>query len=239
MARCSEVAYLIAKAPLAGVTKTRLCPPLLPVQAARLAQAFLVDAVGLIQQAGCQVRIMCRTAPEQAALEDLVGTAAAVCVQPGHGLGDALESAFRAGRADGFDAIAVVGADSPTLPPSVVHQAFAALRRGADVALGPSDDGGYYLLGAHVLHRSLFQDMPWSTNRVGMLTLARCQTAGLSTHVLPTWYDVDDGASLSRLQAELRAGAPSLAPRTRSVLGLHGPSPLPLARTTAPYGAIT
>jgi rSAM/selenodomain-associated transferase 1 len=239
MPRRREVAYLIAKAPIVGATKTRLCSALGPAQAARLAEAFLVDSVALVQRAGCEVRIMCRTHHEQRVIEDIVRTAARICVQPGHGLGNALESAFSMGLADGFDAVAVIGADSPTLRSPVVRDAFLALKRGADVALGPSEDGGYYLLAARAVYRWLFWDMPWSTSSVGALTLARCQAAGLSTHVLPTWYDVDDSVALARLQAELRAGARDLAPHTRSVLGLDDPGVPRLAGTTMLYGART
>jgi rSAM/selenodomain-associated transferase 1 len=238
MLRRSEVVYVMAKAPQPGAAKTRLCPPLQPAQAARLAEAFLRDAVAIVERAGCQGRIMCRGDAERLALENLLRASTPVQVQTGAGLGDALESAFRQGLADGCEAVGVLGADSPTLPPAVVREAFVALRRGADVALGPSDDGGYYLLAARALHSALFHDMPWSTSAVGALTLARCREAGLSTHLLPTWYDVDDGASLARLQAELRTGAPSLAPLTRAALGIPAaevprPAPAPLS-----YGAL-
>lgn len=237
--RRSAVVYLIAKAPVAGATKTRLCPPLGPAQAARLAEAFLVDSLALVQRTGCEVRLMCRTHHERRVLADLVGGAVQICVQPGRGLGDALESAFDQGLADGFGSVAVIGADSPTLPSLVVRDAFRVLERGADVALGPSDDGGYYLLAARALHRGLFRDMPWSTSRVGALTLVRCQTAGLSTHVLPAWYDVDDSAALARLQAELRESARDIAPRTRAVLGLHRPGISQRVGTLVSYGART
>jgi rSAM/selenodomain-associated transferase 1 len=232
------VVYVMAKAPRAGAAKTRLCPPLCPAQAARLAEAFLVDTVAIVQRAGCEVRVMCRNGAERRALESVLGASTPVCVQEGKGLGDALESAFRQGLADDGTAVAVLGADSPTLPPPLVREAFVALGRGADVALGPSEDGGYYLLAARALHQSLFHDMPWSTCAVGALTLARCREAGLSAHVLPTWYDVDDRASLARLQAELSGGAPSLAPRTRSALEHPGRGvPRPAAPTLS-YGAI-
>jgi len=236
--RRSETVYVMAKAPRAGAAKTRLCPPLYPVQAARLAEALLLDAVAVVQRAGCQVRIMCRSTSEQLALEELLGATTSVSVQAGKGLGDALESAFRQGLTDGGAAVAVLGADSPTLAPAVVREAFVALRRGADVALGPSEDGGYYLLAARALHPALFYDMPWSTSAVGALTLARCQDAGLSTYLLPTWYDVDDGASLARLQMELRTGAPSLSPRTRAALGIPGPGVPRPAPMELSYGAL-
>ena len=211
------VVYVVAKAPRAGASKTRLCPPLRPPQAARLAEAFLLDTVALARRAGCRVRVICRDAAEQATLERIVADAP-VCVQAGAGLGAALESAFSRGLADGAAAVAVLGADSPTLPPARVREAFAALARGADVALGPSDDGGYYLLAARALHPTLFRDMAWSTSTVAQVTLERCRAAGLRPYLLPRWYDVDDVASLVRLRAELARAPVDVAPRTRSEL---------------------
>ena len=240
MGRLKTAVYLIAKAPRAGAAKTRLCPPLHAEQAARLAEAFLLDAATVIERAGCQVRVMCRNQAERRALERTLGSIAIVSVQTGRGLGAALESAFRQGLAAGFDAVGVLGADSPTVPPAVVREAFAALGHGADVALGPSDDGGYYFLAARALHLSLFQDVPWSTEVVGALTLTRCREAGLSTHLLPTWYDIDNASSLARLVDDLHHGASWLAPCTRAALSLDPPrlSVPRLPDQRAPWGAI-
>jgi uncharacterized protein len=238
MERRSEVVYLIAKAPESGAAKTRLCPPLHPTQAARLAEAFLLDTVAIVQRAGCQVRVMCRAPSERLAMAQLLSASVSVGVQSGKGLGNALESAFRQGLRNGWEAVAVLGTDSPTLAPAVVREAFLVLRRGVDVALGPSEDGGYYLLAARALHPSLFREMPWSTSTVGALTLARCQNLGLSTYQLPTWYDVDDSASLDRLQAELSMGARSLAPRTRATLGILGRGAPRPARSARSCGAL-
>jgi uncharacterized protein len=220
MSRGDRVVYVVAKAPQAGTTKTRLCPPLTPIQAAQLAQAFLGDALNVVRRARCEARVICRSTTERVGLVSVVGESAGICVQAGDGLGDALESAFRQGFADGFEAVGVLGPDSPTLPPLMLYQAFGAVARGADVALGPCADGGYYLLVARALHPQLFRDMAWSTSAVAATTIARCRRAHLRTHVLPTWYDVDDSASLARLCAELASGRPGVAPRTRSVLDL-------------------
>jgi len=218
MTRGSRVVYVVAKAPRAGATKTRLCPPLTPTQAAQLAQAFLADSLTVVRHARCEARIICPSAAERIVLANAIGEAAGIGVQSGKGLGDALESAFRQGLADGFETVGVLGPDSPTLPPLLLHQAFAAITRGADVALGPCADGGYYLLVARALYAQLFRDMVWSTSAVAETTIARCRRDRLRTHVLPTWYDVDDSASLARLRAELASGPPAVAPRTRSVL---------------------
>jgi rSAM/selenodomain-associated transferase 1 len=226
------VVYVVAKAPSPGQSKTRLCPPLTPAAAARLARAFLLDVLDTVRASGLTARIVCRDAAERTALRALVGDAVAVHAQDGNGLGDALEWAFRQGLADGFPAVAVLGADVPALRPDVLREACHAVagdgagdgheRAGYDVALGQSEDGGYYLLAARAVHPTLFRDMIWSTDGVAAETLRRCRAAGLRPFLLPAGYDVDDAAALDTLRAEL-AGAPlSLAPRTRAALAAAG-----------------
>ena len=218
MKRPAGLAYVVAKAPQPGVSKTRLCPPLTPDQASHLAAAFLRDTLSNVTLAGLSPRIVCRGMTDQQELRRLVGPLTHVSIQSGAGLGDALEGAFREGVADGFAAVAVLGADSPTLPVLVIREAFAALTNGADVALGPAEDGGYYLLAARGVHPSLFYDMPWSTSGVASETLRRCRALGLRTHVLPAWYDVDDAASVAILRMDLRRLPVSTAPNTRAAL---------------------
>lgn len=215
------VVYVVAKAPRPGACKTRLCPPLSPAQAADLAAAFLQDALRTVENAGVTPRVVCRTADEQTALRALLGPRTHVSAQPGEGLGDALEGAFREGLADRFSSVAVLGADSPTLPPDVLAEGFAALDSGRDVALGPSEDGGYYLLAARAVHPALFHDVSWSTSVVAHQTLEKCRRLNLSVHQLPTWYDVDDGPSFARLQDDLAERSWRVAPATAAVLGLE------------------
>ncbi|MPZ15692.1 MAG: DUF2064 domain-containing protein [Chloroflexi bacterium] len=213
-----HVVYVVAKSPQPGVSKTRLYPPLEPVEAAELAAAFIDDAIESVREAACVPRVLCRDAAERRALRRMVGRKAEVATQSGSGLGAALLSAFVQGFRDGFADVAVLGSDSPTLPPVVLREAFCALGQGADVVLGPSDDGGYYLLAARTLHPQLFSEMPWSTDSVANLTLARCASEGLATHRLTTWYDVDDLTSLQRLEVDLRQSRADGAGRTRATM---------------------
>jgi rSAM/selenodomain-associated transferase 1 len=229
MKTTDSVVYVVAKAPRTGMTKTRLCPPLVPAQAAELARAFLLDTLTNVMLAGLSPRIRCRGLAEQRLLRRLAGPSVPVSIQAGVGLGDALEGAFQEGLADGSGAVAVLGADSPTLPVPILREAFIALTDGTDVVLGPALDGGYYLLAARAVHPRLFREMTWSTAGVASETLRRCRTLGLRTHVLRPWYDVDDPASLAALRGDLRQLPGSTAPHTRAVLET-------LDQPTVPFG---
>jgi len=98
----------------------------------------------------------------------------------------------------------VLNADSPTLPTALLVETAAILARPGDrVVLGPSSDGGYYLLGLKAQHCRMFEHIDWSTERVAGQTLERAREIGLEVHTLPVWYDVDDMDDLRRLHAEL------------------------------------
>lgn len=213
-----DVVYVVAKAPRAGQSKTRLCPPLLPDQAAQLAAAFLADTMTAAARAEVDVRLMCRDAAEREALLPYASGRASVHVQQGRGLGAALESAFIRGLRDGYRSVGVLGMDSPSLPPEVLARAFACLHDGADIVMGPSEDGGYYLLAARRTYPTLFRDVEWSTSDVARETLARCSALGLRTHLVDRWQDVDDAAALRALRRQIEMADPRVAPATRTAL---------------------
>jgi uncharacterized protein len=99
----------------------------------------------------------------------------------------------------------VLNSDSPTLPTALLVETAEVLARPGDRAvLGPSTDGGYYLLGLKHAHARMFEGITWSTEQVAEETLARAREIGLDVHRLPDWYDVDDVDALKRLDAELR-----------------------------------
>jgi glycosyltransferase A (GT-A) superfamily protein (DUF2064 family) len=101
----------------------------------------------------------------------------------------------------------VLNADSPTLPTAILVETASLLARPGDRAvIGPSTDGGYYLLGVKAAHRCLFDDIDWSTERVARQTKDRAREIGLPVHVLPAWYDVDESDALKTLYGELCEG---------------------------------
>src|SRR5262245_16605447 len=129
----------------------------------------------------------------------------------------AVEDLFKCG----FESVCLIDSDSPTVPAENFAKAVQLLGRREDrVVLGPSDDGGYYLIGVKKPHRHLFEQIDWSTERVLKQTIQRATEMGLETKLLPTGYDVDDEASLRRLSTELQADttAADIAPNTREFL---------------------
>lgn len=212
-----RVIYVVAKAPRKGQSKTRLCPPLTSDQAAQLAAAFLEDTISLARSAGVDVRLICPDEAERDALRPYAASGVTVHVQDGVGLGAALECAFVTGTRDGYDAVGVLGMDTPSLPARVISGSFEALAE-AEVALGQSVDGGYYLLTARCAVPELFRDMVWSTKEVAAETLRRCASLGLRVREMTRWDDVDDWDSLQRLRELLAEADPSVAARSRVAL---------------------
>jgi uncharacterized protein len=201
---------VMAKASAPGRTKTRLVPPLTAQEAAAFNTAFLQDIHANIRQASRARNIHGYLAfgpPGPDAVEFFrssispdVRLLEAWFPDFGDCLYSALEQLFDAGH----QSAVVLNSDSPTLPTSLLVETAEILSRPGDRAvLGPSTDGGYYLLGAKARHRRLFQDITWSTENVARQTLDRAREIGLPVHLLPAWYDVDDGGSLRTLHAEL------------------------------------
>ena len=129
----------------------------------------------------------------------------------------AVEDLFKCG----FESVCLIDSDSPTVPAETFAEVVELLSTREDrIVLGPSDDGGYYLIGVKKPHRHLFAQIDWSTERVLNQTMERATEIGLEVKLLPTGYDVDDGASLRRLCKELlgEQGYKRVAPNTRRFL---------------------
>jgi rSAM/selenodomain-associated transferase 1 len=210
------IVAIVAKTPRAGAVKTRLCPPLTPGEAAALHQAFLEDTVDLVSGLGGVRGALLFTPEADEAYVAGLAPHFLRLAQQGPDLGGRLRQAFAALFATGAPAVVALGADAPTLPPGHVRDALARLAApGIDVVLGPSEDGGYYLVGMTRPQPALFADIAWSTPAVAAQTRARARAAGLGVAELPPWFDVDVPADLERLDASL-ASAPARAPRTRA-----------------------
>jgi uncharacterized protein len=203
----------MAKASAPGRAKTRLVPPLTFDEAAALNTAFLQDVADNVLLAARNVAPHAGIAGYAAfgppGTEDFFHhTLPAAIGLIGAWLpnfGDCLLHTIQEIFARGHGSAVVLNADSPTLPTAFLIETAEALAQPGDRAvLGPSSDGGYYLLGLKTAHRRLFEDIAWSTERVAEQTLERAREIGLEVYRLPVWYDVDDVESLRRLQDELQ-----------------------------------
>jgi len=232
---------VMAKAPRAGQSKTRLCPPLTPEQAAALSAAFLRDVTENIVSAARLVPVTGYIAYAPAGAEALfdghLADGTGLLLADGsplmppdvQGFGKCLLHAVLTMLARGHATAVVLNSDSPTLPTALLARTATALARDGDrVVLGPADDGGYYLLGMKAAHAHLFADIAWSTDSVAETTRARAAQLGLEVVELPFWYDVDDRAALRRLLEETMAPVvgngllPYAAPVTAATLARMG-----------------
>lgn len=195
---------VLAKWPGAGRAKLRLGAAIGASASRRLAHAFVRDTAALAERSGADVIVVAFAPPSARESIARLFPRGTLAPQPRGSFGTRLAHALDAGRA-AAGAVVLIGTDSPTLDPSIIQDAFAALAGGADCVLGPSHDGGYYLIGcSSSLPRNLFHDVPWSTSAVFALTRDRARAAGLRVVELPVWYDVDDADSLALLRADRR-----------------------------------
>jgi rSAM/selenodomain-associated transferase 1 len=209
---------VVGKAPIPGRTKTRLVPPLSTDAAATLYRGFLLDTLQLAQGLGWECLSLVHPRGDAPLLRGWT-PGVQLLEQPRDGLGQALRFAFERHFGDGCDTVTLIGSDNPTLPAALIHDAQTALARGHDLAIGPSLDGGYYLIGMRQPHLGIFEQIEWSTSRVYAQTLERAAALGLRAHTISEWYDVDEPADLERLLRELDSSPPGVAPHTRAALG--------------------
>lgn len=206
---------VFAKLPVPGTVKTRLTSLLTDAEAADLSEAFLRDGLDAYCTLPVDVRL-CVDAPPEAVPPGLAPDGVTLHAQHGDDLGARMLHAFVEAFVAGYERVAVIGADHPTLPTEFVALAFEELVEPLRIVIGPSDDGGYYLLGTNEVVPALFEGMTYSHDAVFEQTLARAQDAA-PVSILPCWYDVDTPETLRRLAAELD-GTSSGPERTREVI---------------------
>jgi rSAM/selenodomain-associated transferase 1 len=203
---------VVAKRPVPGQTKTRLCPPLAPDQAAQLYECFLLDTLELCRSVQA-ARMIAYLPPDELDYFWQLAPDFELLPQIGESLGERLDNALTHCLSNGFDQAVIMDSDSPTLPSEYVAQAFEQLAK-ADTVLGPCDDGGYYLIGLKRPQPRLLRQVQMSTPSVLRDTLALAEQVGLRVSLLPAWYDVDTIQELQRLRDELRLAQGGLARHT-------------------------
>lgn len=190
---------VLAKAPIAGLAKTRLIPALGPQGAARLQRQFTQNAVRMAQAAGLgQVTLWAAPSLQHRFFRAMVRATGVACLaQPTGDLGQRMHTAFRFHCAPG-QPLLLTGTDCPPLQPAHLRQAAQALLDGEDAVFFPAEDGGYVLVGLRQPQPALFENMVWSTPTVMAETRARAQALGLRVREFEPLWDVDTPADLAR-----------------------------------------
>ena len=223
---------VMAKAPLAGYAKSRLIDVTAGVPAledtpdlgrldadrvARIADAFIRDTLRFVVHCTHDALSLVFAPPESEPYFRAVAPSARLVPQAGGDLGSRLTAAFESAFEGGAKRVVAIGTDTPHLPLERIDEAFDALAA-ADCVLGPSRDGGYYLIGLTARRPELFRGVHWGAASVLAETLAIAAAGGLRVARLPEERDIDERADLEWLAGELRA-APARCPATESVLG--------------------
>ena len=219
---------IFCKTPTAGLSKTRLSPPLAAKDCATLSACFIRDLAatfeGLARERLIAPYAVYTPVGSEEQLRALLRPGFELLAQCEGEFGTRLLQSASELLAAGHAGAILVNADSPTLPASILRTAAQAIRDRDAVVLSPALDGGYTLIGISQLHAHLFQDIPWSTSDVFNRTVQRAGEIGVPVIEVPGWYDVDDAQTLRLLEAELAgellpfaepgvAGAPAAATR--------------------------
>jgi rSAM/selenodomain-associated transferase 1 len=210
---------IMAKAPRAGEVKTRLCPPLSLVDAAELYRRLLLDKIEQVSSLRMASLAIAYTPAEARAFFEEVAPGFVLVPQRGADLGDRLANSLGELLGQGHRGALAIDSDTPTLPLAFLQQALDLIvTPEIDVVLGPTEDGGYYLIGLRAVHRELFEAMAWSTQQVLSETIRRADAKGLRVACLPPWYDIDSPDDLARLRMALAASDGGAPRHTRKFL---------------------
>jgi rSAM/selenodomain-associated transferase 1 len=188
---------LLARAPSAG-GKTRLTSGLTDSRARALREALFLDTLDSARSLGVLVTIFGTPAHLNDELRALSADLPVLPQSEGD-LGARMHAAFNAMFEQGARGAVLIGSDLPTLPPSHLRAAFDAIEGGADLVIGPADDGGYYLIGMPRGTRAVFEGIAWGSANVLQATRTTAASAGLRMHEVAAWYDVDTAADLARV----------------------------------------
>jgi hypothetical protein len=208
---------VMAKEPRAGHVKTRLAASVGPARAADLYAAFLHDTLLTCRRVtGAELCFSIHSAAGSEYFRAL-DAGARLHVQPDGDFGARLRDAFDSAFALGFERVVVIGSDTPHLRAEMIEQAFERVRPGEPV-VGPTRDGGYYLLAMCEANPELFRSVEWSSARVLSQTEERARSAGLRIHRLEENFDVDEASDLACLFELLDADDGGLCPVTKKTL---------------------
>ncbi len=188
----SAALIVFAKAPIEGYVKTRLCPPLTSDEAASLHGSLVLDVLERCQSLKACDQILAGTPTSDHPFFGAMKTRFKIPIweQVGEDLGERMAQAFQTAFGSPYQSVIIIGTDIPGITVQLLSTAFKNLQE-HDVVLGPTVDGGYYLIGLRAPKSELFENIPWSTDQVFSLTQKKAEAMNLSLKVLPTLRDLD------------------------------------------------
>lgn len=190
------------RVPKPGITKTRLLPILSGDQCARLHTAFLRDLARVYSQVDADLFVAYTADPDWEMLKEIFPGATGFFPQAGAGLGEKMYHALRHVLELGYGSAVLTGADLPCLTAAHLESGFDALEH-ADIAIGPTSDGGYYLVGMKAPHRVIFENQQYGGATVLENTVAAGVQAGLTVALAKPCDDVDTPEDLAALTGQL------------------------------------
>jgi uncharacterized protein len=192
---------LFARDPILGKVKTRLSPFLEEDVILKLYTCFIQDSLDNIRQVRNIDRFVGVTpSNESGFFTEALGSDIRMFVQEGDNLGDKMRRAMQDRFAEGYESVIIIGSDSPSLPASYIYQAVGSDK---DMVIGPSTDGGYYLIGMREKVFEVFKDVSWGTETVLQETCEHLLQNGANLELLPVWYDVDTPEDLKFFKTHL------------------------------------
>lgn len=209
---------IFAKEPVKNKAKTRLSAHLSGPQRLRLYKAFLKDTLDMVKDIQCDQKIIAYDADTKDP-RYLRGIAPSFAFyrQEGKDLGRKMHNAFKFAARNRASKIVIIGSDSPTLPAGYIEKAFQKLDRN-DIIVGPSRDGGYYLIGLKKPCQGLFRGIKWSSDEVLEETLKSAKGLKKKMALLNKWYDIDKSEDLDYLKRDLKKKDKDIARWTRRFL---------------------
>jgi rSAM/selenodomain-associated transferase 1 len=211
---------VMAKAPLAGQVKTRLLPALTAQDAADISRFLLIDQLNQVQELDATDFYLFFTPNDTLSLlAELAPPRFSLLPQQDGDLGARMAAIFTKLLQTGHKSIILIGGDLPPVPLGYFVEAYAFLESSQKrVVLGPSRDGGYYLVGCNQSTPQIFQDMTWSHSQVLAQTLDKLAGLQIDHHLLPPWFDIDTPDDLRYLESILDAALEKRMPSTLPVL---------------------
>jgi rSAM/selenodomain-associated transferase 1 len=189
-----------------GAVKTRLAKSIGEVPASQIYKQFLTTIVSRFSEVCDLCTLSVSPVSDHVHFHQLQLNRWQLVDQGTGDLGQRMHNYFADSFAKNTERVLLIGSDSPNLPVRFVDQALQELENN-DIVLGPTEDGGYYLIGMKRLIGEVFEGIAWSTQDVWSQTVAILQRQNVSFGQLPTWYDVDNGQDLERLQRDLKSRA--------------------------------